>query len=103
MCLLLLMLNNIGMWLVDRYHLFGDTAHKAMLMESTGVPDAVHISEEAYLHIRRRQMESDQVLVTHTSHNVLCLCLCQRGKGEDKNEAAGATHCTGIHARTVFT
>ena len=40
-----------------------------MLMESTGVPDEVHISEAAYLHIRSRQMRRDQV-------RVACCSLC---------------------------
>jgi hypothetical protein len=40
---------------LDRYHLFGDTTNYAMLMESNGVPDAVHISEEAYILLSSRQ------------------------------------------------
>ena len=42
---------------VCRYHLFGDTANYAMLMESNGVPDMIHVSEEAYEKLNKRQEE----------------------------------------------
>ena len=56
---------------VSRYHLFGDTPQFAMKMESTGVPDEVHISESAYLHIRSRQMRREQARVNAQNRLVL--------------------------------
>ncbi len=50
---------------VCRYHLFGETGTLAMLMESSGVPDRLHMSDACYQRIMARQSERRRKMVSN--------------------------------------
>lgn len=56
---------------VCRYHLFGETGTYAMLMEGSGIPDKLHMSDQCAKRIMARQEARRRRLEVRT-----CVCDC---------------------------
>lgn len=69
---------------VPRYHLFGDSVTIASLMESTGQPSKVQVSQTAYELLKLRpdlyEFEFREEVNLGTNHAFLCCVALQRLK-----------------------